>query len=66
MKLLRQRISDGGVLALIEAFLTQGVMESGRDWQPTTKGTPQGAVFTPRTQWITIAVWFTGVANPTH
>jgi RNA-directed DNA polymerase len=47
MSLLRQRISDGRVLALIEAFLTQGVMESGRDWQPTTKGTPQGAVLSP-------------------
>lgn len=47
MSLLGQRISDGGVLALIEAFLTQGVMESGRDWQPTTKGTPQGAVLSP-------------------
>ena len=47
MSLLRQRISDGGVLALIEAFLTQGVMESGRGWQPTTKGTPQGAVLSP-------------------
>ena len=47
MSLLKQRISDGGVLALIEAFLTQGVMESGRGWQPTTKGTPQGAVLSP-------------------
>jgi RNA-directed DNA polymerase len=47
MKLLAQRISDGRVLALIEAFLTQGVMEQGRDWQPTTKGTPQGAVLSP-------------------
>jgi RNA-directed DNA polymerase len=47
MSLLWQRISDGRVLALIEAFLTQGVMESGRDWQPTTKGTPQGAVLSP-------------------
>jgi RNA-directed DNA polymerase len=47
MKLLAQRISDGRVLALIEAFLTQGVMEEGRDWQPTTKGTPQGAVLSP-------------------
>ena len=47
MKLLAQRISDGRVLALIEAFLTQGVMEEGRDWQPTTQGTPQGAVLSP-------------------
>lgn len=47
MELLGQRISDGRVLALIEAFLTQGVMESGKGWQPTTKGTPQGAVLSP-------------------
>lgn len=44
MALVRERISDGKLLALIEAFLQQGVMESGRGWQPTTKGTPQGAV----------------------
>jgi len=47
MELLGQRISDGGVLALVKAFLTQGVMESGRGWQPTTQGTPQGAVLSP-------------------
>jgi RNA-directed DNA polymerase len=47
MELLRQRISDGGVLTLVKAFLTQGVMESGRGWQPTTQGTPQGAVLSP-------------------
>ena len=47
MALIRQRISDGKVLALIEAFLNQGVMESGRLWQPTGKGTPQGAVLSP-------------------
>jgi RNA-directed DNA polymerase len=47
MVLIRQRISDGKLLALIEAFLNQGVMESGRYWQPTGKGTPQGAVLSP-------------------
>lgn len=47
MSLLRQRISDGRVLALIEAFLKQGVMETGKGWQPTTQGTPQGAVLSP-------------------
>jgi RNA-directed DNA polymerase len=35
------------VLTLIEAFLKQGVMETGKGWQPTTKGTPQGAVLSP-------------------
>ncbi|MCW5557865.1 MAG: group II intron reverse transcriptase/maturase [Verrucomicrobiae bacterium] len=47
MALVKQRISDGRVLALVEAFLAQGVMESGRGWQPTVKGTPQGAVLSP-------------------
>jgi len=47
MALIHQRISDGKLLTLIEAFLNQGVMESGRHWQPTGKGTPQGAVLSP-------------------
>ena len=46
MKLVEERISDGKVLALIEAFLNQGVMEEGRLWTPQT-GTPQGAVISP-------------------
>ena len=44
---LRKKVSDGKVLALVEAFLKQGVMETGKDWQPTEKGTPQGAVLSP-------------------
>ena len=47
MALIRQRISDGKLLNLIETFLNQGVMENGRHWQPTGKGTPQGAVLSP-------------------
>ena len=47
MALIRQRISDGKLLALIEAFLNQGVMENGRYRQPTGKGTLQGAVLSP-------------------
>jgi len=47
MALIRQRISDQKLLNLIEAFLNQGLMESGRHWQPTGKGTPQGAVLSP-------------------
>ena len=42
-----QRISDGAVLELIERFLKQGVMESGKGWKPTEQGTPQGAVISP-------------------
>ena len=40
-------ISDGPLLELLQRFLQQGVMESGREWQPTTTGTPQGAVISP-------------------
>lgn len=47
MELLRCSIADGAVLKLVEAFLKQGVMESGKDWTPTEKGTPQGAVLSP-------------------
>jgi RNA-directed DNA polymerase len=47
MELVRRKISDGKVLALIEAFLTQGVMETGKGWEPTERGTPQGAVLSP-------------------
>jgi RNA-directed DNA polymerase len=46
MELIRQKVSDGRVLALIEAFLNQEVMESAKRWVPT-KGTPQGAVISP-------------------
>jgi RNA-directed DNA polymerase len=34
-------------LELIGRFLKQGVMESGKGWQPTETGTPQGAVISP-------------------
>jgi len=47
MKLLRMRISDGRVLALLESYLTQGVMNELREWEPTERGTPQGAVISP-------------------
>lgn len=42
-----EHISDGAVLELISRFLKQGVMESGKGWQPTETGTPQGAVISP-------------------
>lgn len=47
LEAVRKRIVDGRVLELIEAYLKQGVMESGKGWQPTEKGTPQGAVLSP-------------------
>ena len=40
-------IADGPLLELIQRFLKQGVMESGQGWQPTERGTPQGAVISP-------------------
>jgi RNA-directed DNA polymerase len=42
-----QHVSDGAVLELIQRFLNQGVMESGKGWSPTESGTPQGAVISP-------------------
>ena len=44
---LGQHISDGKVLELIEQMLKKGVMERSKGWQPTEKGTPQGAVISP-------------------
>jgi len=40
------KISDGRVMALIESFLGQGVMEAMALWTPEA-GTPQGAVISP-------------------
>jgi RNA-directed DNA polymerase len=47
MAAVKERISDGALLELIERFLQQGVMESGKGWTPTLTGTPQGAVLSP-------------------
>lgn len=46
MARVREKIADGRVLALIESFLTQGVLEEMREWTPTM-GSPQGAVISP-------------------
>lgn len=43
---LRAKVADGRVLALLEAFLTQPVMEGLSTWTPN-EGTPQGAVISP-------------------
>ena len=42
-----ERLADGALLKLIEKFLKQGVMETGKGWSPTETGTPQGAVLSP-------------------
>jgi RNA-directed DNA polymerase len=46
MERVRERVADGRVLALVELFLTQGVMEEMSQWTPES-GTPQGAVISP-------------------
>lgn len=46
MALVKQRVADGRVLGLIEAFLKQPVEDDGRRWTPIV-GTPQGAVVSP-------------------
>jgi len=43
---VRARISDGRVLALVEAFLHPGVLDGLWVWEPE-EGTPQGAVISP-------------------
>jgi RNA-directed DNA polymerase len=44
---IQEHVSDGAVLELIQRFLEQGVMESGKGWSPTEQGTPQGGVLSP-------------------
>jgi RNA-directed DNA polymerase len=48
LALVAQKVSDGKVLNLIDAFLHQGVLEDLKEWTPE-QGTPQGAVVTPPT-----------------
>jgi RNA-directed DNA polymerase len=46
MDRVEERIADGRVLALVKAFLSQGVMEEG-SLRETKEGTPQGGVISP-------------------
>lgn len=46
MERLREKISDGQVLSLVEALLNQQVMDGMKSWTPEG-GTPQGAVLSP-------------------
>lgn len=46
MSCIKERISDGRLLGLLEAWLTQDVMQAMKRWTPTG-GTPQGAVISP-------------------
>ncbi len=43
---LRRKISDNRVLALVEAFPVQEVMDTAKGWTPE-RGAPQGAVISP-------------------
>lgn len=47
MALVKERVADGRVLALVEGFLRAGVLEEAKGWQPTERGTPQGGVISP-------------------
>jgi RNA-directed DNA polymerase len=46
LALVGQKVSDGQVLSLIEAFLNQSVLDGLEEWTPE-RGTPQGAVISP-------------------
>lgn len=43
---LRQKVSDGRVLGLIQAYLEQPILDELKQWTPEG-GTPQGAVLSP-------------------
>jgi len=46
MSLLKEDVSDGPLLEIIERFLKGGVLEDG-EWEPSDEGTPQGGVISP-------------------
>ncbi|WP_406699917.1 group II intron reverse transcriptase/maturase [Singulisphaera sp. Ch08] len=46
LALVAEKVSDGKVLSLIDAFLRQGVLDGLAEWTPE-QGTPQGAVISP-------------------
>ena len=47
LALVKARVADGRVLALVESFLRSGVLEEAKGWRPTECGTPQGGVISP-------------------
>jgi RNA-directed DNA polymerase len=47
MRRIEERLADGRVLALIRSYLDQEVMEELTRYEPTDRGTPQGAVISP-------------------
>jgi RNA-directed DNA polymerase len=47
MERVKEHISDGRLLALLEKYLKAGVMDGLKGWEATEQGTPQGAVISP-------------------
>lgn len=47
MERVKELISDGKLLELLEKYLKAGVMDGLKGWEPTEQGTPQGAVISP-------------------
>lgn len=47
MELVRLRVVDGRILRLLRQYLKAGVLDELQGWQPTERGTPQGAVISP-------------------
>ncbi len=56
MGLVRRRITDRRVLALVKAFLKAGIFSKKTGLRESHAGAPQGGIFTPPTQWITGAL----------
>lgn len=46
MALVAEKVTDGRILALLRAFLKQGILDGPREWEPE-QGSPQGAVVSP-------------------
>jgi len=53
LRFIEHRIADQRIIRLIRKWLEAGVIEDGRRI-PAQRGTPQGAVATPRTQKVTL------------
>lgn len=47
LELIQQRIKDGKVIELLGQYLRAGVLDTMKGWQPTERGTPQGAIISP-------------------
>ena len=47
LEAVRKKLADRRVLRLLGKYLSQGVPESGQNWQPAGPGTPQRAVISP-------------------